>query len=173
MAVILRSVACYYPDKILTNDDLSEMVDTSDEWITERTGIKERRIAGDDMECSDMAAIAGQRAIDKAGLTNADIDCLILATCAPDQPNPATACITAGKMGLNGIPAFDMNAMCSGFLYALHVASGLVESKSYRNVLVIGSEKLSDIIDWTDRRTCILFGDAAGAAIVSSGDASE
>lgn len=169
MKTILRSIAKYVPTKILTNHDLSKMVDTNHEWIKERTGMVERRIAADNEMTSDMAAKAGLEAIRRAGLNLKDIDCLILATCTPDQPSPSTACITQHKMGLNGIIAFDISAMCSGFLYGLQVSQGLISSGIYKNILLIGSEKISQILDWTDRGTCILFGDGAGAAVVSSG----
>lgn len=169
MKTILRSIAKYVPTKILTNHDLSKMVDTNHEWIKERTGMVERRIAADNEMTSDMAAKAGLEAIRRAGLSLKDIDCLILATCTPDQPSPSTACITQHKMGLNGIIAFDISAMCSGFLYGLQVSQGLISSGIYKNILLIGSEKISQILDWTDRGTCILFGDGAGAAVVSSG----
>jgi len=169
MKTILRSIAKYVPDKILTNHDLSKMVDTNHEWIKERTGMVERRIAADNEMTSDMAAKAGLEAIKLAGLNLKDIDCLILATCSPDQPSPSTACITQHKLGLNGITAFDISAMCSGFLYGLQISQGLISSGIYKNILLIGSEKISQILDWTDRGTCILFGDGAGAAVVSSG----
>jgi len=169
MKTILRSIAKYVPDKILTNHDLSKMVDTNHEWIKERTGMVERRIAADNEMTSDMAAKAGLEAIKLAGLNLKDIDCLILATCSPDQPSPSTACITQHKLGLNGIIAFDISAMCSGFLYGLQISQGLISSGIYKNILLIGSEKISQILDWTDRGTCILFGDGAGAAVVSSG----
>ena len=166
MRSIIKAISSYVPKKLVTNDDLSKIVDTNDQWIIERTGIKTRYIAEGE-ENSDLATKAGLRAIKNANLNLEDIDCLIVATCTPDQPNPATACITAHKMGLKDIPAFDMNAMCTGFLYGLQIAQGWAESNIYRNILVIGSEKLSDIINWEDRATCIIFGDGAGAAIVS------
>lgn len=173
MSTIIKSIAKYVPEKILTNHDLSKFVDTNHEWIKERTGMIERRIAADNELTSDMAAKAGLEAIKRAGLTTKDIDCIILATCCPDQPSPSTACFAQHKMGLNGIPAFDISAMCSGFLYGLQVCHGLVTAGVYKNILLIGAEKISQILDWTDRSTCILFGDGAGAAVVSSGSSAE
>lgn len=173
MSIILKSISKYVPEKIVTNYDLSKNLDTSHEWIKERTGMVERRIAGENEMTSDMAAAAGEIAIQRAGLQKKDIDCLILATCTPDQPSPSTACITQHKMGLNGITAFDISAMCSGFLYGLQVSQGLIAAGIYKNILLIGAEKISQILDWTDRSTCILFGDGAGATIVSSGSNSE
>lgn len=173
MSIILRSIAKYVPKRIVTNYDLSKNLDTSHEWIKERTGMVERRIAEENELTSDMAAVAGAEAIKRAGLQNKDIDCLILATCCPDQPSPSTACITQNKIGLNGITAFDISAMCSGFLYGLQISQGLVSTGIYKNILLIGAEKISQILDWTDRSTCILFGDGAGATVVSSGSNSE
>ncbi|PCJ58794.1 MAG: 3-oxoacyl-ACP synthase [Planctomycetota bacterium] len=170
MSIIIKSFGKYVPEKVLTNDDLSKTLDTNDAWIRERTGMVERRIAADDELASDMACKAGLDAIEKAGLQKEDIDCLIIATCSGDQPSPSTACIAQNKMGLNGIIAFDILGMCSGFLYSLQVAESLVKTDVYKNILIIGVEKISQILDWTDRSTCILFGDGAGAAIVGKGD---
>ena len=166
MSCVIKAISSYIPEDLVTNDDLAKVVDTNDQWITERTGIKTRYLAKN-QENSDLATKAALKVIEKANLSLQDIDCLVVATCTPDQPNPATACITAHKMGLKNIPAFDMNAMCTGFLYGLQVAEGLAESNLYKNILLIGSEKLSDIINWEDRSTCIIFGDGAGAAIIS------
>jgi 3-oxoacyl-[acyl-carrier-protein] synthase-3 len=171
--VIIRSIAKYVPTKVVTNYDLSKNLDTNHEWIKERTGMVERRIASENELTSDMAAAAGEEAIKRSGLQKSDIDCLILATCCPDQPSPSTACITQNKLGLNGIPAFDISAMCSGFLYGLQISQGLISSGIYKNILLIGSEKISQILDWTDRSTCILFGDGAGAAVIGSGTNTE
>ena len=166
MKTVVKSIASSIPQKCLSNDDLAMMVDTNDKWIVERTGIKTRYIAEDEKN-SDLCMKAGDKAIVKAKLSKEEIDCLIVATCTPDQPNPATACFVAHKLGLGDIPAFDMNAMCTGFLYALQIAQGWIESNIYKNVLVIGGEKLSDIVNWKDRSTCIIFGDGAGAAVIS------
>lgn len=173
MAFIIRSIAKYVPDKIVTNHDLAKLVDTNDEWIRERTGMVARRIAAKGEETSDMAAKAGELAIEQSGLKKEDIDCLIVATCSPDQASPSTACITQAKLGLKGIPAFDISAMCSGFLYGLQVSQGLLQSGIYKNILMIGAEKISQMLDWTDRGTCILFGDGAGAAVLSMGSTDE
>jgi len=165
----LRSIGAYVPEKILTNHDLEKMVDTSDEWITKRTGIKERRLAADNEATSDMGAKAAQIAIDRAGLTNDQIDLVVCATVTPDYFNmPSTATVISDKLDIRNVQAFDISAACSGFVYALSVARAFVESGMKKNVLIIGAEKFSSIVDWTDRGTCILFGDGAGAAVVSA-----
>jgi len=171
----LRSIGAYVPEKILTNADLETMVDTTDEWITKRTGIKERRLAAEDESTSDMAAKAAQIAIDRAGLTNDQIDLVVCATVTPDYFNmPSTATVISDKLDIRNVQAFDISAACSGFVYALSVARAFVESGMKQNVLIIGAEKFSSIVDWTDRGTCILFGDGAGAAVISAtGDKSE
>ncbi len=163
-----RSIGAYVPEKILTNADLETMVDTSDEWIIKRTGIKERRIAEEEVT-SDMGAKAAQIAIDRAGLTNDDIDLVVCATVTPDYFNmPSTATVISDKLNIRNVQAFDISAACSGFVYALSVARAFVESGMKKNVLIIGAEKFSSIVDWTDRGTCILFGDGAGAAVISA-----
>jgi 3-oxoacyl-[acyl-carrier-protein] synthase-3 len=144
------------------------MVDTSDEWITSRTGIKERRIAAPDQFTSDLGAVAAQRAMKKAGVTADQIDLIIVATITPDMPFPSTACLVQQKIGAKRAAAFDLEAACSGFIYALEIAQQFIMSRTYDTVLVIGAEKLSSIIDWKDRNTCVLFGDGAGAAILQS-----
>ncbi len=156
----------YLPEKIMDNFDLEKIVDTSDEWITARTGIKERRIASEDESTSDLAVKAALKAIDSAGITKEDIDVIIVATMSPDQPTPATACGVQAKLGVKNIPSFDISAACSGFIYGLSIAYGYINSGLYKNVLLIGAEKMSSIIDWTDRGTCVLFGDGAGAAVI-------
>ncbi len=157
----------YAPAKILTNDDLAQIVDTSNEWIFSRTGIRERRIAAPGETNSDMAARAGSLALADAGLPPAAIDVVIVATLTPDMPMPSTACFVQHKLGIPSHAAcFDLNAACSGFLYALDTACALVESGRHRHALVIGSEKLSTVLDWQDRTTCVLFGDAAGAVVI-------
>jgi len=167
----LRSIGAYVPDNVMTNADLEKMVDTSDEWITKRTGIKERRIADDDEVTSDMGAKASKLAIQRANLQPEDIDLVVCATVTPDYFNmPSTACVISDKIGIKNVQAFDISAACSGFVYALSVAKAFVESGMKKNVLIIGAEKFSSIVDWTDRGTCILFGDGAGAAVISATD---
>ncbi len=164
-----HSIGAYVPSSVLSNEDLEKMVDTSDEWILKRTGIKERRIARDDEVTSDMAKIASEIAIKRAGLKNEDIDLIVCATVTPDYFNmPSTACIIADKLGIKNVQAFDISAACSGFVYALSVAKAFIESGMKRHVLIIGAEKFSSIVDYTDRSTCILFGDGAGASIISA-----
>jgi 3-oxoacyl-[acyl-carrier-protein] synthase-3 len=158
----------YVPDRVLTNADLEKMVDTTDEWITTRSGIKERRIAPDWMCTSDMAVEAARRAMEQAGVREDEIDLVICATVTPDMPFPNTACFVQKKLGLRRIPAFDIEAACSGFLYGLEIGQQFITSGTCDTVLVIGAEKLSTIVDWQDRNTCVLFGDGAGAAILHS-----
>jgi 3-oxoacyl-[acyl-carrier-protein] synthase-3 len=162
----ITGVGSYVPEKILTNADLEKMVETSDEWITSRTGIKERRIAAADEFTSDMAAKAAQRAMKMAGVTAEQIDLIIVATISPDMPFPSTACLVQQKIGAKRSAAFDLEAACSGFIYGLEVGQQFILSRTYETVLVVGAEKLSAITDWTNRNTCVLFGDGAGAAIL-------
>ncbi|MDP8216987.1 MAG: beta-ketoacyl-ACP synthase III [Candidatus Kaelpia imicola] len=157
----------YVPDRVLSNADLEKMVDTTDEWITTRTGIKTRRIAGDDMAVSDMSARAARQAIERAGLSPKDIELTIVATITPDMFFPSSACFVQKEIGAENAACFDISAACSGFIYAMDVARGLISSLGYKNALVIGAEKLSAIADWEDRNTCILFGDGAGAVVLS------
>jgi 3-oxoacyl-[acyl-carrier-protein] synthase-3 len=164
----ITGVGSYVPAKILTNADLEKMVETSDEWIITRTGIKQRRLAAKDEFTSDMAAHAAQRAMKKAGVTADQIDLIIVATITPDMPFPATACIVQQKIGARRAAAFDLEAACSGFIYGLEVGQQFIMSRTYDTVLVIGAEKLSSIVDWKDRNTCVLFGDGAGAAVLQS-----
>ncbi len=169
-----RSIGAYVPQKILTNADLEKMVDTTDEWITQRTGIKERHIAADDEYTSDMGAKAAALAIERAGLESSDIDLVVCATVTPDYFNmPSTACVISDKLGIKNVQAFDIAAACSGFVYALSVAKAFVESGMKKNVLIIGAEKFSSIVDWSDRATCILFGDGAGAAVIGASENKE
>jgi len=164
-----HSIGAFVPTKVLSNADLEKMVDTSDEWILKRTGIRERRIAGDDEVTSDMATIASKIAIERAGLTKDDIDLVVCATVTPDYFNmPSTACIISDKLGIKSVQAFDISAACSGFVYALSVAKAFIESGMKKHVLIIGAEKFSSIVDYTDRTTCILFGDGAGASVISA-----
>jgi 3-oxoacyl-[acyl-carrier-protein] synthase-3 len=157
----------YVPEKVLTNADLEKIVDTSDEWITQRTGIKQRRIAGEGETSSSMGIAAGRRALESAGLTPEDIDLVICGTATPDFQFPATACLIQSALGIKG-GAFDIEAGCTSFMYALSMASSMVAGGTIRNVLVVGTEVLSRIMDWTDRSTCVLFGDGAGAVVVSA-----
>ncbi|HIL68648.1 MAG TPA: ketoacyl-ACP synthase III, partial [Verrucomicrobia bacterium] len=161
-------VGSYVPEKILTNSDLEKIVDTTDEWILSRTGISERRIAADDEYASDMATVAAKRAMEDAGVTADDIELIIVATITPDMPFPSTACLVQRNLGALRAAAFDVEAACSGFIYALEIGQQFIMSHTYETVLVIGAEKLSTIVDWTDRNTCVLFGDGAGAAILRS-----
>jgi len=164
-----RSIGAYIPEKILTNADLEKMVDTTDEWILKRTGIKERHIAAEDEYTSDMAAKACELAIARSGIAKEEIDLVICATVTPDYFNmPSTACIISDKIGINNVQAFDISAACSGFVYLLSVAKAFIESGMKKNVLIVGAEKFSSIVDYTDRSTCILFGDGAGAAMISA-----
>ncbi len=160
----------YLPEKILTNFDLEKMVDTSDEWIRSRTGIEERHIAADDEATSDLAYHAALAAIENAGLTPGDIDFVLVGTTTPDLIFPNVACLLQEKLGIRGSPAFSIEAACSGFLYSLIVADQFVRSGQAKRALVIGAETMSRIIDWTDRETCVLFGDGAGAVILEGAD---
>ena len=165
----LRSIGAYAPKNILTNEDLAKMVDTSDDWITKRTGIKERHIADKNETTSDMGVKAAQKAIERSGIAKEEIDLVVCATISPDYfCMPSTATVIANKLGLQNVTAFDISAACTGFVYILSIAKAFIESGMKKNVLIIGAEKLSAITDYTDRGTCILFGDGAGAAIVSA-----
>lgn len=170
MAVRSRIIGLgsYVPDKVLTNYDLEKMVDTSHEWILDRTGICERRIASDHEATSDLAFNAAQIALKDAGIKPEDLDFIIVATVTPDMPFPSSACLVQQKLGVQGIFAFDISAACSGFLYALSVADQYVRSGMYRTGLVVGADVFSKVVDWTDRSTCVLFGDGAGAAVIQA-----
>ena len=161
----ILGTGAYVPDRVLTNADLERMVATDDAWIIERTGIRERRIAAPGEACSDLGTRAAQQALAAAGITPADLDLILVATCTGDQPLPSTACLIQAQLGARRATACDLSAACCGFVYALSVADAYVKTGS-RYVLVIGSEVMSAITDWTDRSTCILFGDGAGAAVV-------
>ena len=162
----ITGVGSYVPEKVLTNADLEKMVETSDEWITTRTGIKERRIAAANEFTSDLAAKAAFRAMEMAGVTALQIDLIIVASITPDMPFPNTACVVQQKIGARRVPAFDIEAACSGFLYALEVGQNFITARTFETVLVIGAEKLSQWVDWTDRSTAIIFADGAGAVVV-------
>jgi 3-oxoacyl-[acyl-carrier-protein] synthase-3 len=166
--VSVTGVGSYLPARVLTNYELEKMVDTSDEWITSRTGIKERRVAGKDEFTSDLAARAAQRALKMANVTADQIDLIIVATITPDMPFPSTACLVQQKIGAKKAAAFDLEAACSGFIYGLEIGQQFIMSRTYDTVLVIGAEKLSTIVDWQDRNTCVLFGDGAGAVVLQS-----
>jgi len=165
----LISTGHFVPEKILSNADLEKIVDTNDEWIVTRTGIKERRIA-EDMNTSDLATLAAKNALAKVNYDTKKIDLIIVATFTPDYKSPAVSNLVQAKLGLNDQPitAFDLNAACTGFIYALNVASNMLQSGNYQSALVIGSEKISKVTDFTDRNTCVLFGDGAGAVILES-----
>jgi len=167
-SIIIKGIGSYVPERVLTNEELSKRVDTSDEWILSRTGIRERHIAADNEATSDLATKAAMAAIENAGLKPTDINLIIVATITPDMSFPSTACFVQYKLGLRDIPAFDITAACSGFLYGLEIAKGLLKSGVYHNVLVIGAEKLSCITNWEDRTTCVLFGDGAGAVVLGT-----
>lgn len=165
----IKSIAAYAPNKILDNKDLEKFLDTDDEWISKRTGIKERRIAEDDEKTSDLGTKAAILAIQRAGLEAKDIDAIIVATLSPDYfTMPSTACKIAANLGLKDITAFDISAACSGFIYLLELAKSFIESSLKKNVLIIGAEKASSVMDYNDRGVCILFGDGAGACVVSA-----
>ncbi|MBL8074300.1 MAG: ketoacyl-ACP synthase III [Nitrospira sp.] len=167
MKAYISGTGSYAPAKVLTNADLEQMVATSDEWIRERTGIRERRLAATGEACSDLAVQAGKRALVSAGLAAAELDMILVATCTGDYPLPATACLVQHQLGATKAAACDLSAACCGFVYALSVADAYVKS-GMRHVLVIGAEVMSAITDWTDRNTCVLFGDGAGAVVVSA-----
>ncbi len=165
----MRSIGAYVPEKVLSNSDLEKMVDTTDEWIVKRTGIKERHIAAENESTSDMGAKAAGLAIERSGIAKEDIDLVLCATVTPDYFNmPSTACIISKKLDITNVQAFDISAACSGFVYLISIAKAFIESGMKKNVLIIGAEKFSSIVDYTDRATCILFGDGAGAAIISA-----
>ena len=163
---IIAGTGSYLPEKRLTNEDLSKMVDTNDQWITQRTGIKERRIAAPDESTATLATMAARRALADAGLQASDLDLILCATITPEMGFPSTACFVAAALGLTSTPAFDLAAACSGFIYAVETATAFIKSGRYKNVLVMGAETISRITDYRDRGSCILFGDGAGAAIV-------
>lgn len=170
MTVFSRILGCgsYLPAKILTNDDLSQKIDTSDEWITSRTGIRERRIADEKETSSSMAIEASKKALEFANVKAEAIDLIIVATCTPDRMFPSTACLIQQAFGLRTIPAFDVASACAGFAYALSIADQFIRNKTVKTVLVVGSEVMSRTLDWSDRGTCVLFGDGAGAMILTA-----
>lgn len=165
---VIAGTGAYAPDNVLTNDDLEEMVDTSDEWITSRTGIEERRIADDDQASSDLGLHAAENALDDAGMEPEEIDLIVVATATPDMNFPSTACVIQDKLGAGSCAAFDLSAACSGYIYGLSVAHSQIMAEVAENVLVIGTETLSKITNWDDRTTCVLFGDGAGAFVLKN-----
>ena len=166
--VSIIGTGSYVPERILTNAELEKMVDTSDEWIRTRTGIKERRIAAPDESTSDLAVKAARAAIEQAGITPEEIDLIVVATVTPDMFFPSTACFVQKKLEAKRAACFDVSAACSGFVFGLEIAQQFITSSTYNTVLVIGADKLSNLVDWTDRNTCVLFGDGAGAAVLRS-----
>lgn len=160
----------YLPEKVLTNADIEKMVDTTDQWIVERTGIRKRHIAAPSETTCDMSEAAARRAIEAAGIQTSDIDLIVVATTTPDRIFPSTACLLQRRLDIHGPAAFDLQAACTGFLYALDVADKFIRSGSARNVLVVGAETMSRVVDWTDRGTCVLFGDGAGAVVLGASD---
>lgn len=166
LRAVVAGSGAYLPERILTNEDISKFVDTSDEWIRERTGIRERHVAADGQYTSDLATEAARRALADAGLTPADIDLIIVATTTPDLTFPATAAIVQAKLGVERGAAFDIQAVCTGFVYALSTAEKFIASGQHKRALVIGAETFSRILDWEDRATCVLFGDGAGAFVI-------
>lgn len=170
-SIVVTGTGSYVPEKCLTNDDMAKIVDTSDEWIYGRSGIKRRHIAAEGEATSDMALKASKRALESAGLRADEIDLVVLTTVNPDMMFPSTACILQAKLGIrNNIPCFDLEAACSGFVYGMEVATRMMQSGVYKNALVVSSEKMSTLLDWSDRSTCVLFGDGAGAAVLSASD---
>ena len=166
----IAGTGSYLPEKVLTNADLARTVDTSDVWIVARTGIRERHVAAEGETTSDLAYHASIRAMEAAGITAADIDLIVLGTTTPDLIFPSSACLLQHKLGANGCPAFDVNAACSGFIYALTIADKFIRSGAAKTALVVGSETLTRMLDWSDRGTCVLFGDGAGAVVLKASD---
>ena len=166
----IAGTGSYLPEKVLTNDDLAKTVDTSDEWIVARTGIRQRHVAAEGETTSDLAYHASLRAMEAAGVSAADIDLIVLGTTTPDLIFPSSACLLQHKLGANGCPAFDVNAACSGFIYALTIADKFIRSGAAKTALVVGSETLTRMLDWSDRGTCVLFGDGAGAVVLKADD---
>ncbi len=164
----IAGTGSYLPEKVLTNDDLAKFVDTSDEWIVSRTGIRERHVAADGETTGDLAYHAAVRAMEAAGVDASELDLIVLGTTTPDLVFPSTACLLQHRLGANGCPAFDVNAACSGFIYALSVADKFIRSGAVKTALVVGAETLTRMLDWNDRSTCVLFGDGAGAVVLKA-----
>jgi len=170
---IIAGTGSYLPEKILTNADMEKIVDTTDEWITQRSGIKQRHIAADDQSTGDMAIEAAKRALESAGMSPDDIDGVVVATTTPDRTFPAVAVKVQGELGIPPGLAFDVQAVCTGFVYALTVADNFIKCGQAKRILVIGAEKMSSVVDWTDRTTCVLFADGAGAVILEAKENSD
>src|SRR5437867_12600228 len=166
-SAILAGTGSCLPERRLTNDDLSKMVETNDEWIVQRTGIRERRIAGEGETTATLGTTAARRAIEAAGIQPSEIDLIVCATITPEMVFPSTACFIGAALGIPGVPAFDMSAACSGFIYALVTGANFIKAGMYKNVLVLGAETLSRITNYKDRNSCILFGDGAGAVVLA------
>jgi len=166
----ITGTGSYLPERVLTNADLETLVDTTDAWITDRTGIKKRHIAREDETTCDLAEKAARHAIEAAGLQPSDIDLIIVGTTTPDRIFPSTACLVQQRLEIHGCPAFDIQAVCTGFVYALGMADMFIKTGQSKHALVIGAETLSRIVDWKDRTTCVLFGDGAGAVVLSAGE---
>lgn len=166
----IAGVGFYVPEKVLTNDDLCRMVDTTDEWIVKRTGIKKRHIAAEQEATSDLAAEAAKRALAAANVRPEELDCIIVGTCTPDMFFPSTACLVQKKIGAGTCGCYDVSAACSGMIYALSAGNAYIQSGQYKTVLVIGADTLSKMVDFTDRATCVLFGDGAGAMVLQASD---
>lgn len=166
----ISGTGSFLPEKVLTNADLEKLVETSDEWIQERTGIRERHVAADGQTTCDLAEQASRNAIDAAGIENSEIDLIVVATTTADKIFPSTACLLQQRLDIHGCAAFDVQAVCTGFVYAMGVAEKFIAAGGIRNALVVGAETLSRIVDWTDRGTCVLFGDGAGAVVLSASD---
>jgi len=170
IGVKILGTGSYFPKKVLTNADLEKIVETTDEWIITRTGMKERRVSEIDELTSDLAYLASLEALKSANIPAQQIDVILVATATPDMMFPSTACFLQTKLGLKDIPAFDLSAACSGFIYAVSIAKAYIESGMYKTVLLVGAEELTKFTDWTDRSTCVLFGDGAGAMVLTASD---
>ncbi len=168
--IMIKSTGAYVPERVMTNFDLEKIVDTTDEWITTRTGIKTRRIAGENQTTSDMAYEAAKIALERAELNPQDLDLIIVATVSPDMFFPSTGCVVQNKLGATNAAAIDLNAACSGYIYSLVIANNFLALNSYKNILIIGSEKLSAFVNWEDRSTCVIFADGAGASVITPAD---
>ncbi|MEO0508293.1 MAG: beta-ketoacyl-ACP synthase III [Verrucomicrobiota bacterium] len=165
-SVVILGTGAYAPEKVVTNDDMAKIVETSDEWIRTRTGIRERRFAAENEATSDLATAAATKALEAAGTDASEIDLIIVATMTPDMPFPSTSCLVQHKLGLGKVTAFDVQAACSGFVYVLNIATAMLKAGGYKKALIIGAEKTSPILDFEDRATCVLFGDGASAAVL-------
>ncbi|CAI8304331.1 MAG: 3-oxoacyl-[acyl-carrier-protein] synthase 3 [Opitutia bacterium UBA7350] len=171
-SIVILGTGSYLPERIVTNDDMAQIVETSDEWIQARTGIRQRRFAAEGENTSHMASAAARRAIEDAGIDPTEIDLILVATMTPDMPFPSTACLVQSQLGLPQCTAFDIQAACTGYVYGLNIATSMLQSGNYNKALVVGAEKLSGILDFEDRSTCVLFGDGAGAAVLGCSDVS-